>query len=122
MFSKIRPFKLDFYRLEVFQHNPTVNPFKVTNDEMIESEVQAAPIPLIETASIPLPLQNFSDIIDDLNVGTIPLHFLNDTFDTAILTLNPPEESSGDDSVVIMNRSATVILTPVCYWLFYCQI
>ena len=122
MFSKIRPFKLDFYRLEVFQHNPTVNPFKVTNDEMIESEVQAAPIPLIETASIPLPLQNFSDIIDDLNVGTIPLHFLNDTFDTAILTIKPPEESSGDDSVVIMNRSATVILTPIFYWLFYCHI
>lgn len=88
---------------------------KVTNVKLNESELSAAPIPLIETASIPLPIQNSSQIIDDLNVGAFTLDSLH------IFTTNSPEDSSADDSVVIMNNFAPVILTPTYYLLFYCQ-
>ena len=87
------------------------------NDDLIVSEVQAAPIPLIETASIPLPIQNFSEIID-LNVGTIPLQFLDEALVNSTTYL--PEESLGDDIEVQENRSKLVFLTPVYFLLLYC--
>ena len=90
---------------------------KETNDELNQTGLSAAPIPLIETASIPLPIQNFSDIIDDLNVGTIPLEFIDGSLD--IFTTNSPEDSSADNSLVIMNHSAAAFLTPIYYLLFY---
>ena len=88
---------------------------KVTNVKLNESELLAAPIPLIETAPIPLPIQNSSQIIDDLNVGAFTLASLH------IFTTNSTEDSSADDSVVIMNNFAPVILTSAYFLLFYCH-
>lgn len=93
---------------------------KETNDEWNQTGLSAAPIPLIETASIPLPIQNVSDISDDLNVGTIPLEFIDGSLE--FLTTDSPEDPSADDSLVIMNHAAAVILKPIYYLLFYCHI
>ena len=103
-----------------FDFDLEVISFKETNDELNQTGLSAAPIPLIETASIPLPIQNFSDIIDDLNVGSIPLEFINGSLN--IFNTNSPEDPSADNSFVIMNHSAAVILTPIYYLLFYCHI
>ena len=97
---------------------------KVTNDGSITA-IGAAPIPLIETASIPLPIQNFSDIIDDLNVGTIPLEFINqpiestENYHPTFTTDKPQEESIQDDILVTKSSSSRLILSSL---LFYCHI
>ena len=98
---------------------------KVTNDESI-TDIGAAPIPLIETASIPLPIQNFSNIIDDLNVGTIPMELsINQPIESTenlppTFTTNQPQEESTQDGILVTKSSSSrLILSSL---LFYCHI
>ena len=87
--------------------------------------VAAAPIPLIETSSIPLPIQNFSHIIDDLNVGTIPLDIIysqpeiNEESISSITSTSTPHEVTLGDDPQVQDSGSSMILTSTIYFLFY---
>ena len=88
--------------------------------------IAAAPIPLIEASSIPLPIQDFSHIIDDLNVGTIPLDIINsqpetneESISSMASTSAPQEVTLGDDLQSVQNSGPSMILTSSMYFLFY---
>ena len=102
-----------------------VNFTKVRDNGTVDV-VAAAPIPLIETSSIPLPIQDFSHIIDDLNVGTIPLDIINsqpetneESISSMTSTSAPQEVTLGDDLQSVQNSGPSMILTSSMYFLFY---